>query len=163
LHKIWCTVVVGSSTKSHQARYTTPNKKDIKIRMSIQLRDISYTDSQDILVLSCAAASRYSCSTDGSTNSGNYKHPFVRKTCYYGSKDFCVNVNFVQCHYSPKSWNFKPISGQCGQLMWRSSYSFHTDTATSYCRDLWEWLCNASSFWYDNQLCCQWQLQNLLW
>jgi hypothetical protein len=41
--------------------------------MSIQLHEIVYTDSQDILVLSSTIALRYyNCCTDGNTSPGNY-------------------------------------------------------------------------------------------
>jgi hypothetical protein len=44
--------VVGSITKSHQARYRTPNIRTQKISTFSQLREIMYTCYKDILVLS---------------------------------------------------------------------------------------------------------------
>jgi hypothetical protein len=56
--------------------HDSKKKKDIKISMSTQLREILYTDSQDMLVLSSAVVSRYNkCCTDGSTSPGNYRYP----------------------------------------------------------------------------------------
>jgi hypothetical protein len=44
--------------------------------MFTQLREILYTDSQDVLVLSSTIAQRYyNCCIDGSTNPGNYAYP----------------------------------------------------------------------------------------
>jgi hypothetical protein len=41
--------------------------------MSTQIREILYTDSQDMLVLSSTVAVRYyNCCTDGNTSPGNY-------------------------------------------------------------------------------------------
>jgi hypothetical protein len=49
-----------------------------KIRKSIQLCKIVYTDSQDTLALSSTVASRYyNYCTDGSTSPGNYEYPVV--------------------------------------------------------------------------------------
>jgi hypothetical protein len=49
-----------------------------KISTSTQLREILYTDSQDILVLSYTVASRYyNFCTDVSTRSGNYGYRLV--------------------------------------------------------------------------------------
>jgi hypothetical protein len=71
-------LLLNSSQKSHQARYTIPYKRTYKITTPTQLRDILYTDSQDMLVLSSAVASRYyNCCTDGSTSPGNYGYYFV--------------------------------------------------------------------------------------
>jgi hypothetical protein len=45
---------------------------------STHLRDILYTDSQDMPVLSSTVASRYyNCCTGGSTSTGNYRYPLV--------------------------------------------------------------------------------------
>jgi hypothetical protein len=64
--------------KSHQARYTTPNKRTWRISTSTYLHEILCTDSQDMLVLSSTVASRYyNCCTDGSTSPGNYGYPLV--------------------------------------------------------------------------------------
>jgi hypothetical protein len=46
-----------SIAKSHQARYTTSNKKTYKTRTSTQLREILYPDYQDMLV------SLYTCNS----------------------------------------------------------------------------------------------------
>jgi hypothetical protein len=77
--QIVCTLAVRSIAKSHQARYTTPNKRTQNISTSIQLREILYADSQDMLVaLLCAVALRYyTCCIDGDTNPGNYGYLFV--------------------------------------------------------------------------------------
>jgi hypothetical protein len=49
-----------------------------KISTSTQLREILYTDSQDMLVLSYIIARCYwSCCTDRSTSPGNYGYPFL--------------------------------------------------------------------------------------
>jgi hypothetical protein len=48
-HKIWPTLAIGSIAKSHQARHTTLNKRMYKISTAAQLREIMYTDSQDLL------------------------------------------------------------------------------------------------------------------
>jgi hypothetical protein len=62
----WCCSFVGSIAKSHQARYTTANKRRLKISTSTQQREYLYTDSQDIRILSSTVASRYyNCCTDG--------------------------------------------------------------------------------------------------
>jgi hypothetical protein len=48
-------------------------QKNVKIITSTQLRDIFYTDSHDIQVLSSTVASRYyNCFTDGRTSPRNY-------------------------------------------------------------------------------------------
>jgi hypothetical protein len=78
LQQIWCTLVVGSIEKSHHARYTTPNKRTQKTNTYTQLREILYTDSQDLLVLIRIVASRYHyCCVDGSTSPGNYGYSHV--------------------------------------------------------------------------------------
>jgi hypothetical protein len=44
--------------------------------MSTQLREILYTESQDMLILSSTVASRYyKCCIEGSTSPGNYRSP----------------------------------------------------------------------------------------
>jgi hypothetical protein len=69
---------VGSIEKSHQARYTTPNKRSQKISTFIQLNEILYTVSQDMLVPSSNVASRfYNCYTDGRTK-WNYTYYFKK-------------------------------------------------------------------------------------
>jgi hypothetical protein len=56
-----------------QARYTTPNKMTLNIRTSTQLREILYSGSQDMVVLSTTVASRYyNFCTDGSASTENY-------------------------------------------------------------------------------------------
>jgi hypothetical protein len=61
-HKLWCCYIA----KSHQTSYTALSKNDIKISTSSQLREIVYTDFQDMLVLSSSVASRnYNCWTVG--------------------------------------------------------------------------------------------------
>jgi hypothetical protein len=78
LHKMWCCSFVRSIAKSHQARYTIPNKR--KIRTSTLLHEILHTESQDMIVLSPIAASCYcNCCTDGSTSPKNYGYPLVFK------------------------------------------------------------------------------------
>jgi hypothetical protein len=58
-----------SCQKSHQARHITPNKRTQKIGTSIQMREILYTLSRDMLVLLSTIASRYyNCCTVGSTS-----------------------------------------------------------------------------------------------
>jgi hypothetical protein len=70
--------LVGAITKSHQARYTTPNKRKWKISASTWMREILYTDSQDMLVLPSTVALRYyNCCTDGSTSPGNYGYHLI--------------------------------------------------------------------------------------
>jgi hypothetical protein len=67
LHKICtkCSSFVGSIAKSKKARSKIPNKRSLKISTSTQLREMFYTDSQDMLILSSTVASRYySCCTD---------------------------------------------------------------------------------------------------
>jgi hypothetical protein len=72
LLNIWCYSFVGSITKSHQARYKTPNTRPYIISTSDQLCEILYTDSRDELVLWTIVASHYyNCCTDGSTSPGN--------------------------------------------------------------------------------------------
>jgi hypothetical protein len=47
---------------------------------SIQLREILYTDSQDMLVLLCTVASNYyNYCADGSTSPENYGHHLIRE------------------------------------------------------------------------------------
>jgi hypothetical protein len=42
------------------------------------MREMLYTDSQDMLVLGSIVASRYcKCCSDGSTSPGNYGYPFI--------------------------------------------------------------------------------------
>jgi hypothetical protein len=49
-----------------------------EIRTSTQLREILYTDFQDMLVLSPTGTSRYyNCCKDGSTSAGNYEYPLI--------------------------------------------------------------------------------------
>jgi hypothetical protein len=58
--------------KSHQARYTTPNKC-VKNPHVQPLLEIVYADSQDVLVPSSSVGSRCcNCCTDRSTNPGYY-------------------------------------------------------------------------------------------
>jgi hypothetical protein len=45
----WCTLSVGSITKSRQTWYMT--QKDIKISVSTQQHDILYTDCRDMLII----------------------------------------------------------------------------------------------------------------
>jgi hypothetical protein len=59
LHKIWCCSFVGSIAILHQARYTTPNERMWKISASTQPREVLYTDSQAVLILSSTVISRY--------------------------------------------------------------------------------------------------------
>jgi hypothetical protein len=67
LHIIWCILTVGSTVKSHQARYTIPNKRTYEISTFTQLHETMYTDSQDMLVLpSTATLCYYNCCTHGS-------------------------------------------------------------------------------------------------
>jgi hypothetical protein len=52
--------------------------------MSTQLRQIVYTDSQDMLLLSSTIASHYyNFCTDGSTIARNYGYPLVILLNYY--------------------------------------------------------------------------------
>jgi hypothetical protein len=64
-----------------EARYTTPNKRTYKIIASIQLREILYTDSEDMLILPFTVAWRYyKCWTDGSISSGNCGYPIIGRS-----------------------------------------------------------------------------------
>jgi hypothetical protein len=77
-HKSWCCFFVGSISKSHQARFTTPNERTQNSSTFIQLRGIFGTDSQALLILSSAVASRnYNCCRSGFISPGNYGYPFV--------------------------------------------------------------------------------------
>jgi hypothetical protein len=77
-HKIWCCSFVGSIVKSLQARCTTPNKRIWNISTSTQLREVSYTDSQDMLLLSSTVVSRYNnCCTGDGTNPEKYGYPII--------------------------------------------------------------------------------------
>jgi hypothetical protein len=61
--RIHCEIAPG---QIHDSKW-----KDVKINMSTQLREILYTNSQDMLVLSCTVASRYyNYCTDGGTSPG---------------------------------------------------------------------------------------------
>jgi hypothetical protein len=52
--------------------------KDVKIGTSTQLREILYTVSEDMLLVSSTVASRYyNCYTDGSTCPRNYGCPLI--------------------------------------------------------------------------------------
>jgi hypothetical protein len=83
----------------------------IKISTFTQLREILYTDFQDMLVLlSTVAARYYNCCTDGSTSSGNYGYQF-----YFPSPLTliisifpCPIYPFTSCRYCMQSR--KPIS-----------------------------------------------------
>jgi hypothetical protein len=75
LHKMWCALAVGPNSKSHQARYTTSERKML------------YTDSQDILLSSTVASLYYICCKNGSTSPGNY-----------GWHNFCLKLDrSIQC------------------------------------------------------------------
>jgi hypothetical protein len=81
LHKIWCSFFVGSIAKSHRARYTSPNKKNVNISMSILLRELLYTYSQNTLVLSSTGSLRYcNCSTDAAPVPEVMNEPLVPGT-----------------------------------------------------------------------------------
>jgi hypothetical protein len=59
LHKIWWTIAVRSISKLLQARFTTQSKRTYKISAFTQQREMVYTDSQVMLVLSFTVASLY--------------------------------------------------------------------------------------------------------
>jgi hypothetical protein len=63
------------------------NRKDLRICTPTQLREIVYTDSQDMLVLSYSVASHYyNCCTDGNTNPVSYGYPRSYRTyCDYAA------------------------------------------------------------------------------
>jgi hypothetical protein len=76
-----CTIFDAVSLSDMLRNHITPDSRfQIKGRKNIstspQLREILYTDSQDMLVLSSTVAScYYNCCTYGSTSPENYRHP----------------------------------------------------------------------------------------
>jgi hypothetical protein len=81
-HSSICTkfdaVSLSAPLRNPITRHTTLNKSTYKISTSTQLREILYTDSHDIQVLSSAVASCcYNWCTIGSTNPGNYGYHLI--------------------------------------------------------------------------------------
>jgi hypothetical protein len=114
LHKILFTLAVSFIAKLRQARYTTPNKRTTQIRTSTELREILYTDFQDMLVLSSIVALRYyKCCTDGSTSAGNYGwHLTIYRSSHLCGlifrcrRNLCMKITF---EFSPESFEVKRI------------------------------------------------------
>jgi hypothetical protein len=68
---MWHAAASGQQSDIHQARYRTPNKKDVKISTSNQIRDSLYTDFQDMLLLCLPLHHITTTAADGSMSPGN--------------------------------------------------------------------------------------------
>jgi hypothetical protein len=111
-HNIWCILALVSIAKSHQERYTTPNKRMWKIGTFTQLCDILYTDSQNMVVLSPTVASRYcNCCIDGSTSPANYGYPLAFQVTQRPIPhcSFCLPTRYNQCYSRSRQPNHQYI------------------------------------------------------
>jgi hypothetical protein len=124
----------GSIAEFHYAKYRTPNNGTLIISNSTQQREILYTDPQDMLVLSCTVALRYSnCSTDGSTSSGNYECSLVR-VHYNTSHVLASIVRVFRCDSPPMRSRRSTGSGG-------DSFSMLTSVEGNAVQAFWnEWL-----------------------
>jgi hypothetical protein len=74
LNNIWCWSFAGSIARHNSKKKNPPQE----INTFTHLREILYTDFQDMLILSPTIAScYYNCCTDGSTSLGNYGYPLI--------------------------------------------------------------------------------------
>jgi hypothetical protein len=111
LQEIWWCSFVGSIMKSHRSRSKTLNKGTYKISISTQLREILYTDSQDMLAVSSTVASGYyNCCTDEGISPGNYGYSitsYVLQPVVYVTIMRIFQTITIMLHFRRTSDRFK--------------------------------------------------------
>jgi hypothetical protein len=96
-------------------------QKDVKLSTSTQLREILYTDSQDMLVLSSTVVSRYyNCCADGSISPGNYGYllfAVIADILYVRNRFFNYNILLLACSFRDQLEMF-----QCDPHLWSRNW-----------------------------------------